>query len=512
MARKSSSTISQEEVYPTAGEPAREELDDARLLDLDGEEESPFLRGQKRVSVRRGSLPKKTATRLIWGAIALTVVVLTCFGVAALYHYGERSWRFRVDSSDDIEISGLDNVTRSQVVEVMGGDIGRNIFFIPLAERKKQLEEIPWVESASVMRFVPNRLQVQIHERTPVAFAQVGSRILLIDAGGTLMELPVAGKKKYSFPVILGTNPGEPLSTRAARMKIYTDLMSQLESGGMHYSQDISEVDLSDPDDVKVITNDARGEVLVHLGSADYLERYKIYVGHVQQWRQQFEKLESVDLRYDRQIIVNPDLQGAAKQPPLSFSAVKAAMAAGVKPAALVTHERIASKRPVAKPVAPAAAKKAGSEASAKKPVKSAPKAITRPAKLQRERAPPKKFAKQHAPPKSQRCSAQSSAPARREPLAAKKKPSPAIAKPTVARKTSRHGKSAGKFSNRNRCRQRQDLRAGGGDHRYRSALSRPRRHRIARIAQRRDCRAGKSGGLHSEGGGAGGRCRRRAN
>ena len=35
---------------------------------------------------------------------------------------------------------------------------------------------------------------------------------------------------------------------------------------------------------------------------------------HVREWRQQFDKLESVDLRYDRQIIVNPDLQGAVKQ------------------------------------------------------------------------------------------------------------------------------------------------------------------------------------------------------
>ena len=331
MARKSGSTISQEELYSPADEPAREELDDARLLDLDGEEEAPFLRGQKRVSVCRGSLPKKTATRLIWGAAALTVVCLTCFGVAALYHYGEHSWRFRVESSDDIQISGLENVTRAQVLEVLGGDIGRNIFFVPLTERQAQLQQIPWVESASVMRFAPNRLQVQIHERTPVAFAQVGSRILLIDAAGTLMELPGAGKKKYSFPVILGTNPGEPLSTRAARMKIYADLISQLDSGGMRYSRDISEVDLSDPDDVKVLTNDPQGEVLVHLGSAGCLDRYKVYVAHVQQWRQQFDKLESVDLRYDRQIIVNPDLQGAVKRPPLSFSAVKAAMAAGVK-------------------------------------------------------------------------------------------------------------------------------------------------------------------------------------
>ena len=52
--------------------PAREDLDDARMLDLDVEQESPFLRGQKRVSVRRGHSPKKTATRLTWGAVART--------------------------------------------------------------------------------------------------------------------------------------------------------------------------------------------------------------------------------------------------------------------------------------------------------------------------------------------------------------------------------------------------------------------------------------------------------
>src|SRR5437773_8457846 len=150
------------------------------------------------------------------------------------------------------------------------------------------------------------------------------------------MELPA--KKKYSFPVIIGMNAGEPPSTRSARMKIYNDVVSQLDSGGAHYSQDLSEVDLSDPDDVKVLANNRDGEVLVHLGSSNYLERYKIYVAHMQEWRQQFSKLESVDLRYDRQIIVNPDLQGTAKQIPLTPWAAKKAMAAGVKPAALISH------------------------------------------------------------------------------------------------------------------------------------------------------------------------------
>src|SRR6202166_1753946 len=249
MARKSGPTISQEELYPLADEPGREEAQDARLLDLDVEQEPPFLRVQKRVSVRRGSLPKKTVTRLTWAAVALGVVFVCGMTVAALYHYGERSWRFRVESSDDIDITGLQNVTRAQVMEVMGGDIGRNIFFVPLVQRKTQLEQIPWVESASVMRFVPNRLKVEIRERTPVAFARVGSRIMLTDAGGTLMELP--GKKKYSFPVVVGMNSGEPPSTRAARMKIYNDVVNQLDAGGAHYSQELSEIDPSDPEDAK---------------------------------------------------------------------------------------------------------------------------------------------------------------------------------------------------------------------------------------------------------------------
>jgi cell division protein FtsQ len=330
-------------------------MDDARLVDLDVDEESPFLRGQKRVSARRSSLPKKTANRLLWAVVAVALVCLGGLAAAALYHYGEHSWRFRVESSDEIEVTGMQNATKAQIMEVMGADIGRNIFFIPLAQQKAQLEQIPWVESASVMRFVPNRLKVEIHERMPVAFARVGPRMALIDAGGTLMEL--SPKHRYSFPVILGMNPGEPLSTRAPRMKIYSEMVRELESGGAHYSQDLSEVDLTDLEDVKVRVNDAAGDVLIHLGSSDYLRRYKIYVTHAQGWRQQFQRLESVDLRYDNQIIVNPDMERTAKQVPLNPGMAKAAAAAGVKQASLLT--RIApNDRQVPKPAFELSARK----------------------------------------------------------------------------------------------------------------------------------------------------------
>ena len=444
MARKSSPTIEQEELYPPAFEDQeRETLDDARLVDLDVEEESPFLRGQKRVSARRGPLPKKALSRLKYATIAAAVLCVVGVASAAVYRYGERSWRFRIESSDDIEISGTHNVTHGQVMEVLGGDLGRNIFFIPLAERKAQLEKIPWVESASVMRFVPNRLQVEIHERTPVAFARIGSHISLIDATGTLMELP-GGKHKYSFPVIVGMNPGEPLSTRGARMKIYNELVRQLDAEGGHYSQDLSEVDVSDPDDVKVLANDPNGAVLVHLGGNDFLSRYRVYVTHVQGWRQQFDKLESVDLRYDNQIIVNPDNPSGPKSPQLTPAAAKAAIAAGVKPAALI---HVVSTKPVAPPAKAVASRPAG-----KSPVIG--KAATKPAAVKHASAPHGRPAAKASAKKSSTLAASkvspaknagapaagpaksaplSSAPPTRTPATApsggKQKPSPAIAK-----------------------------------------------------------------------------------
>jgi cell division protein FtsQ len=366
MARNNGPLIPDEDVANRSGSPASTPLDDsatdARFLDLDSEEQSPFLRGQKRVPVRRGPIPKKTASRIKVAAIVLAAVVALGGTAMAVYSYGEKSWRFRLDSSDQLEISGIEKVSRRQVLDVLGGDIGKNVFFIPLDERKQRLEEIPWVESAAVARLLPNRLRITITERTPVAFAQLRSRIALVDSHGVVMDLPPKSTSHYSFPVLVGMGEQEPLSTRAARMKIYSQLVNELDAGGTNYSRDLSEVDLSDPEDVKITVSDPQGEVLVHLGAANFAERFKIYKGHLQEWRQQVDKLASVDLRYDRQVIVNPDspqdqprtVAAVPKAPAPVAKAVSSApkaRAAAPKPAT-VTHKVTARKHRAAKPTA----------------------------------------------------------------------------------------------------------------------------------------------------------------
>lgn len=278
---------------------------DGDLSLAEANSEPQFRRVERRVNVRKGALPRKAVGRLRIALLVMAGVSVAAVAYGSVYRYGTRNWHFRVQSGDDITVSGLDKVTRTQVMEVLGADIGRNVFFIPLEQRKKQLEEIPWIESASVMRLLPNRIAVQVQERSPVAFAQINNRIELVDAHGVLMELP--RKTHFSFPVVLGLGDSDPLSTRAAQMRIYERLVNALDAGGTHYSNDLSEVDLSDPEDIRVTVADPGGAVLVHLGNEQFLERFQIYLSHVGGWRHQFQRLESVDLRFDGQIIVNPD-------------------------------------------------------------------------------------------------------------------------------------------------------------------------------------------------------------
>ena len=128
--------------------------------------------------------------------------------------------------------------------------------------------------------------------------------------GVMVMGMPANRQTKYSFPIILGMTGSEPLSSRAAAMKIYNRLAKELDGAGPdvpQYTKQLSEVDLSDPEDVKVTANDGGGALLIHLGASDFMSRYKLYLDHIGEWRQQFQNLQSVDLRYEGQIVVNPD-------------------------------------------------------------------------------------------------------------------------------------------------------------------------------------------------------------
>ena len=215
--------------------------------------------------------------------------------------------RFRIQGADNIEVTGLTEVSRAELLPVFGEDIGRNIFFVPLAERRRQLEELPWVEKATVMRLLPDQIRVSVVERQPVAFVlQPDGRTGLVDDSGVLLTMPAAmmAQRHYSFPVVAGIDAHGSADSRKARMAVYQRLLAELDSNGEHISGQISEIDLTDPVDARVLMPEQDGEILAHFGQERFLERYQHYKAHIAEWRQQYPRLAAVDLRYDQQVVL----------------------------------------------------------------------------------------------------------------------------------------------------------------------------------------------------------------
>ncbi len=236
----------------------------------------------------------------------MAVLVGLGIGVLMLRTYLERDSRFRITGTDAIQAAGLTEVSRPEMLTVFGEDVGRNVFFISLSERRRQLEQLPWVEHATVMRLLPDRIRVSVVERRPVAFTRHGNEIGLVDANGVLLSMPASAMARhhYSFPVVTGIDAGDTASARQKRMAVYQRLMAELGSGGRRATEQLSEIDMTDPEDARVTMPEQGGDILAHFGDDRFLERFERYRTHIAEWKQQYPHLASVDLRYDQQVVL----------------------------------------------------------------------------------------------------------------------------------------------------------------------------------------------------------------
>lgn len=352
-----------------------------------------------RLSGRALQVPKT-----LWGRIFSAIAFLIFLGVCAIVLAAVRSFflhdpRFTIASSSAIQTTGNAHLGRSQLLSVFGEDVERNIFNVPLAARRTELESLPWVQHATVMRLLPNHIRIAITERTPVAFVRQGSQIGLVDASGVLLDMPpdAPGDPHYSFPVVTGISAAEPLSTRAARMKIYAAFTSDLDSSGAHISEKLSEVDLSNPEDVKALIPEGNADILVHFGDTDFLARYQRFEDHLHEWLTDHPKLASADMRYEHQVVL--EMQPGATTAPASATPATTTQPASVPAPAAAKPAPKPALKPALKPAAktagaaigkPAAVGKPAARPTVKPPVKPVANSLAKPSQTAKAPAPAK--------------------------------------------------------------------------------------------------------------------------
>jgi len=219
--------------------------------------------------------------------------------------------------SDQIELLGNHIVSREAVLQPFARDRNRSVLRIPLDARRSQLEQLPWVESASLQRILPNRIRVELTERTPVAFLRNGNELALIDAHGVILDRPEG--EDLHFPVITGLSDSMPREEREKRMQTYQEFLRDADLVRSGSSDRISEVDLSNAKDLRVVltgltsANDSQA-VTIRFGYSDFTGKYRMLVENFAQWQANAGRVQSIDLQYSRQVVVNSDSSaGSAK-------------------------------------------------------------------------------------------------------------------------------------------------------------------------------------------------------
>jgi cell division protein FtsQ len=275
------------------------------------EDEPKYLRRQKPVEIRKRKFSRKAwplYRRVLAGAIAAVCAGFALYQAATFLLY---SPDVALVSAEQIEVQGNRFVPPEAIAEKFTGDMGRSVVRVPLTERREALETLPWVEEAHVQRVMPNRIRVEITERTPVGFLRTGSELSLVDAQGVILDRPADGE--FRFPVVSGIGEATPRATRQQHMNLYAQFMKDIERVQPGAADHVSEVDISEASDLRVTLTGmgaapgSASPVLVHFGDSDFGNRYHLLAENIDQWRAGAGSVDSVDLRFARQVVVNPE-------------------------------------------------------------------------------------------------------------------------------------------------------------------------------------------------------------
>jgi cell division protein FtsQ len=270
-----------------------------------------------------------------WIVVGLTAAWVTY----ASGHFLYASRQMALIHPEQVELTGTQYVPRARVLEIFATDRNRSVLRIQLDERRRQLETIPWVEHATVRRALPNRVEIEIVERTPIAYLRQGSDLSLVDAHGVILERPTKGA--FHFTVVTGISPETATEDRERRMELYAGFAQQIEAARPGALEKVSDVDLADVNDLKAnLTGLAGGSagtgaasnsaannsssawgqadapLLVHFGDGDFETKYRNLVENIGQWRATAGRVDSIDMRFSREAVVNPDTTPVARPAP----------------------------------------------------------------------------------------------------------------------------------------------------------------------------------------------------
>ena len=242
----------------------------------------------------RSPVSKETVRRALSFTGWTFGLVMVVFGVAFALLQGEQflsaDRRFRIAEEsyraddDSIVVHGVKNASKPAVLRAFQADRGRSLSDVDPQKRRIALRRVEWVKDASVRRIWPNRLDIEIEERQPVAIIQVAASMsgdfanpvnykpMLIDAEGFLLQ--VNGPIPHNMPLLIGIREREDVEHRRRRVLRMEQVLEELKDSREH----IQEVDVSDLENLRITYQIQDQQVILILGNESFQQRVATFL------------------------------------------------------------------------------------------------------------------------------------------------------------------------------------------------------------------------------------------
>ncbi len=272
---------------------------------LPGMEDEAPSKPVSRPRVRAAAAPKREVPTWRIAVAVSTLIVFALISLFVLHTFEQfliRDARFALNGPEGdretLEVSGATHASARQIEAVFSEDSGKSVYLLPLNDRRTTLRAVDWVKDASVVRLWPNRVLVRVNERVPVAFIPISNaKFGLIDEDGVI--LPPA-PDRFELPVLAGVRASDPPTRRRDRVHRMLKLTKDL---GEH-TKEVSQIDVSDPDNVKVTQPFDGRMITLLLGDHNFRLRYENFQRNFPEIQKRLPGAGTLDLRLEDRITV----------------------------------------------------------------------------------------------------------------------------------------------------------------------------------------------------------------
>lgn len=107
---------------------------------------------------------------------------------------------FRIAS---VTLNGRKQLTQDEILAIGGVNGRSSLLFLDAATVRDRLKANPWIADANVLKLYPDRLQIDVTERTAFALWQQDGRLAVVADDGAVLENYVS-KRFVTLPLVVG--------------------------------------------------------------------------------------------------------------------------------------------------------------------------------------------------------------------------------------------------------------------------------------------------------------------